>query len=504
MEMMMSNSISDPYLTALISQRPDLEKPFYDFLLEKKLSGSVSFNSYIGFINTPTWALTALYERKPDDSIVSHPNFDSKILKSIISQANSPVIAGAVHSPNITNEQLAEVAKVSNESLAAWANYYITRNSKKLEELILEQLNVDPNDRSFTLNHALLEENFSDSLFNILAKRCEEKVHSTYNQKFGDMLVRNPHLSPEQRAMLHLLGFNKEDSDTDYSKYPSTIYIIQMSEVNDGFNDEITKIFFELGHPLALVHSQASTPKVVSMEVDLSQIIDSEYLHRMFWKELDEKVDGFSLNFHNGYRVQDLFVNHPTISHEFDMADFEEGWKVGGVLQGYIDREWITKEESLDPEGMENLMTSYADNLEEITADLETFEEAQPFILAFLRYPTEGQDLCLENGIELTDIAIEQIESAAIERADSEDWDIDVSINSDFNEFLSWENLPIQQKNQIFESLSFGFGCESQKLRKSSEHFLACIALHPASPAPMINALQKLDCEVIQSTLKLR
>jgi hypothetical protein len=124
--------------------------------------------------------------------------------------------------------------------------------------------------------------------------------------------------------------------------------------------------------------------------------------------------------------------------------------------------------------------------------------------LAFLRYPTEGQDLCLENGIELTDIAIEQIESAAIERADSEDWDIDVSINSDFNEFLSWENLPIQQKNQIFESLSFGFGCESQKLRKSSEHFLACIALHPASPAPMINALQKLDCEVIQSTLKLR
>lgn len=499
----MSNQISDPYVEKLLAENPKLEKQFYQHFLQTNQKSILE-----KFANTPAWAIKEIYDTQSEDymksSLVSHVNFDLEELNKIINSTNSSLHSAATHSPHITPVQLEKIAASEDSIASTWAKYYLAKAANSLEEFITNQLNLPPENRDFTLRLAIQEVSPSDKLITRLIKLSNEIALGGYSQVIGDYLILNQNLSPENRVLLQLSGLIRKEVEIDYSRYPSTEFIIDATENDLNFQNPITKLFFGFGHPLGLVDSRAAMVKTISSEIDLSQLIGSEYLHRMFWRELSEEIEDFTLNFHNGYRVQDLFVNHPTISQEFDACEYDDGWKLGGVIPGYEDRDWVEKDEYLDDDRIESLLTNYAEDLSELAAEQEEFSELQPRTLAYLKFTDSGKEFCEEFGFELTEKAEYQIQQAAYDYAESDDYDIEVAVNSNFDEFLTWRNLPAKNQQLLFDSLLFGLSCSSPRLRRDSEHFLACIALHPATPTPLIDAMLKLDSKVIQATLALR
>jgi len=502
---MMSNRNIDPYLVELFAKNPKFEIPFYDFMLENKLNEHL-YNSG----NTPGWVLDKLFNSlKEGDysrgTIVRHPNFNQKKLDELIAKSDSDLATGIVHNPNLTKVQLTAISKGENKIIAAWAHYYLIRNTPEVENFIKQQLSIKSEDRIFTLGSALRDEKLSETTVALIAKHVEEPISGNSGDPIGSALALNQFLSEESRALLHLLGFNKIENEEQFSLYPSSIFVTKKSESAGSFNDEITQALFALGHPLGLIGGGSLGQLGPLTEVDIFQLFESEFLHRAFWRELNEEISNFRLNFRNGYRVQDLFINHPTISHEFDGSDFDDGWKVGGVLKGYLDRKWVYKDSYISPDQILFLMnTADAESLDEVTEDQEQFSSVTPFVLAYLRDVEAGQDICSEYEMELTEKATEEIENTAYEIADGEDYEVDVDFSDSFEEFLSWKSLPAKNQGSLFDVLMYGLSCQSSRLKRDSEHFLACIALLPATPPALTDALQKLDSEVIQSTLKLR
>lgn len=501
----MNNKTTDPYLVELFAKHPHFEKPFYNFMLENKLNEHL-YNSG----NTPEWVLDKLFDSLKEgdysrSTIVRHPNFNQKKLDELIAKSDSDLITGIVHNPNLTKVQLTAISKGENKIIAAWADYYLIRNTPAVEKFIKEQLSVKSEDRIFTLRSALREEELSDSTVALISKHAQEPVSGTSGETIGAVVVLNESLSEESRALLHLLGFNRSENEEQLTFFPSSIFIQKKSESAGSFEDEITEALFALGHPLALISAQNGGHNEPLTDIDIFQLFESEFLHRTFWRELSDEIANFRLNFRNGYRVQDLFINHPTISHEFDISDFEEGWKMGGVLKGYEERKWVYKDSYIGPDQISYLMnTEASESLDEVTEEQEQFSSVTPYVLAYLRDVEAGQEFCSEYEIKLTDKATEEIENAAYEVADGEDYEVDVDFSDSFEEFLSWKSLPLEQQESLFNALLFGISCQSLRVKRDSEHFLACIALHPATPPVLTDALQKLDSEVIQSTLKLR
>ena len=501
----MSNRNLDPYLVELLAKNTKFEKPFYDFMLENKL------NEYLyNFANTPGWVLDKLFNSLKEgdysrDTIVRHPNFDQKKIDDLIAKDDSNLMSGLVHNPSLSQSQLTAISDGSDKLTASWAHYYLIRNTPEIENFIKQQLSIKSEDRIFTLRSALRDEELSETTVALIAKHAEEPISGNSGDSIGSALALNQFLSEESRALLHLLGFNKNENEEQFSLYPSSIFVTKKSESAGSFEDEITQALFALGHPLGLVSGGNNGQLESLTEADIFQLFESEFLHRTFWRELSDEISNFRLNFRNGYRVQDLFINHPTISHEFDGSDFDDGWKVGGVLKGYLDRKWVYKDSYISPDQILFLMnTADAESLDEVTEDQEQFSSVTPFVLAYLRDVEAGQDFCSEYGIELTEKATEEIENTAYEIADSEDYEVDVDFSDSFEEFLSWKSLPTKNQNSLFEVLMCGLTCQSSRLKRDSEHFLACIALHPATPPALTDKLQKLDSEVIQSSLKVR
>lgn len=501
----MSNLPSDPYLAALLDKYPKFEKPFYQFLLDNQISGAIE-----NFANTPTWVLMSRFEAIKDDnmrtSLVSHPNFDLSKLAEIISTKDprSSLAAAAAHNPKITNDQLKELAAISEFK---WAEYYLLRNTVQIHAFIEEQLSLPSDKRLYTLGAAVRENTLTEDLVLKIIKYADQNIYGSGGDTIGSQLVANESLSEEQRAMLSLLGIHKKQVDNSYlyKTYPSSEYIIKKSEINECFVDEITDSLFHVGHPFGLLSPTLENSSALASNLDISQLVRSEFLHRMFWIELSNKVNNLGLTFRNGYRFADLFVEHPTLSLDFDETEYDEGSTEGGVVYGFQEREWIIRDEYLDPDQVEQILTHWGEEtISDITQDLETIQEAQPYFLAFLNFTKRGKEICSLYEVTLTNKGTTEMINEADNQAEPDSYDVDATINSEYNEFLSWENLPNNQKSALVQSLLVGFNSEPSKLQRDCEHFLACIALHPNTSTELLKSLQNLNSRVISETLAIR
>jgi hypothetical protein len=112
-----------------------------------------------------------------------------------------------------------------------------------------------------------------------------------------------------------------------------------------------------------------------------------------------------------------------------------------------------------------------------------------------------SEDLIRKFGIQVTEAALEVVELAAFEAVEMSDLEVDVEINANFDESLSWKNLPLDRQMQIFDLLIFGLTCNDQDLINDSEHFLGCMALHPATSPEIIKRLVSVKNEVITEIL---
>lgn len=82
-----------------------------------------------------------------------------------------------------------------------------------------------------------------------------------------------------------------------------------------------------------------------------------------------------------------------------------------------------------------------------------------------------------------------------------EPWLAQASPNLNFKETLKWDILQLDKKIELFRLLKFGLEQDDSDLSEASEHFLACMARHPDTPMDVIQSLKELNNKLINECL---
>jgi hypothetical protein len=334
-----------------------------------------------------------------------------------------------------------------------------------------------------------------------------DKVLDKYreHETVGTILSQNPNLSDEQRAAMHLMGYKFLAPVTAEPPFlpSSRLFPIAHYKYRAKPDQSLLQAIAAEGHPITAIDEDYKETAVEVNELNLSQLIEAEYLHRALWTEL-EGVDDFQLTFRNGYRVMDLFISHETLGEAFENSDYDDGHAVGGVLAGYEDRRWIDTNQTIDPERAADLLVNHGDSWEEIIYGYESLSALYPPALAHFASGDTCEAYIEKYGVTLMESAEDVIVIAACESADQEEFDVDANFSTIFDEKLSWEKLSTSKKEQILALLKCGLESKNTDLQGDAEHLLGCIALHPGTPEALVKDLQGLENELITATLARR
>ncbi len=517
----------DPFIDSLLASKPSLEKQIYEIFLEKGLANAIT-----DFANTPTWALTALYEKYQASnqgsymygSILRHPNFDVSIFDILIAENQTEYYSWMVHNPNVGAKRLLVISKSTEEIASMWARYYLAVDTPEIENLLLSELKKKKAEEiSFIANHILRGARLPDTCVDTVFKKYMDKQIDRYGkeQTAGSVLATNPFLTNEQRATLALMGYPKLNTPAAEQPYLPTSSLFPIasprstsgySSTNGWFAESTTqptidksllKAIAAQGHPFSAIDEDYKEAKVEINELNLFQLVKSEFLHRALWTEL-VGVDGFQLTFRNGYRVMDLFISHETLGEEFENSDFDDGWSVGGVLHGYEDRIWINTNQTIEYDRAAELLVNFGDSWDEVIYNYESLSELYaPALAHFYSYDTQ-EEYREKYGVNLTDLAEDVIVETACDNADQEEFDVEAELNENFKEKLSWKKLGNSKKDQIVALLKCGMQSTNSDLRGDAEHLLGCIALHPATPKNILKELEAMGNPLITATLARR
>ena len=89
--------------------------------------------------------------------------------------------------------------------------------------------------------------------------------------------------------------------------------------------------------------------------------------------------------------------------------------------------------------------------------------------------------------------------------AELDNLDVSASLNSEFDEMLSWRKTPDSKKNALFDLLIMGRNIpEGSKLKADSDHFLGCMALHESTPDFLLKKLSALNDPLIDEVIASR
>lgn len=183
---------------------------------------------------------------------------------------------------------------------------------------------------------------------------------------------------------------------------------------------------------------------------NIEALLATQYLQRVFWIELDRKLEDFELFVYSrGYNFYEyLFISDSII------VDVDE---------------WAYDDEKYSPVF--------------IDVDWELHEDPPWVTIIREVHENEGRWKELPNG-------------------DVTGWWADALPNQDFKETLKWDILHVDKKFELFKLLKFGLEQQESELKEASEHFLACMARHPDTPPEVIQSLKKLNNRLIKKCLR--
>ena len=299
-------------------------------------------------------------------------------------------------------------------------------------------------------------------------------VIQTQHQALLKLLANNPNTSDEVKVQMALLGYKPEKNVTatedlsmdkdltslifpfsaSYESYQESLSEMSGTEVA---LPEVATYLYSIGHPYSMLDTKSAVANPIITEDALLWMIRREYLHRIFWRELTEFIDEFEISYRYRENVSLLFVRHSLLEqdfHDFDLEDLQGTTAedlidypiLAGALWGLPERPWTNVNKTVNP----------------FYSDLE--EEDR-------RYDMD---------------------------------DIEVTVNLEFEENLTWKNLQHEKQFQLFSLLKMGLLSSNQEIAGASEHFLGCIALHPNTPQDFLDDLGKLGNELIQEVIDSR
>ena len=501
---------SDPFLKALIAEKPKLAKEFLNAIANSEYLNNEEV--YL-CIEMPDWVLEKAGLQK-DLRACYNPNFPLSKFDELVN--NPEVVAEDFWSifkyPNISKNHIKKLMKSEDLNARGLALAHPFGDSVQLLTYLKEIISSD-NQQSYVVMSICETTELSDELFNYL---FSVNSYERGGRTIGQALWNNPTLSEEQRALLVLADIQPKVENRFWGnpyrrQYLSSIPYLQSLEASLGIyggekfqtipviNPEVQDFFTKSGHPLSVLLPIESSVEIEVSHDGLVDLMPNGLMHRLFWTELCERED-FEIYRRNGYRTDDLFISHQILGREFEEADTDEATGVGGVFI-YYKQNWLLGEEYLAAEQAAHELQAYEDSLKVIVEETEFYEHLGQTLIA-LTYEDSG--LSEKYGFKLTESAEDWMIDAALESAEPDSFTVSADLNPYFEEMLSWRKLPDSKKETIFEFLSLGYGLEHSKLRNDSIHFLGCMALHEDTPKSILEKLAKLNDPLIDEVLASR
>jgi hypothetical protein len=503
--------IADPYLALIEQENPELFKEIY-LLLYKNFGDKGPWE----YANTPNWILERLYRKGltggtwapssyiPISTALSHANLDIEIIQEILSEDKKDFFGALVNNPNLTDDQLRYIQTHGTGSAARTARNVLRSREPEAETILLADFS-NKNSYGEFVQIMLESETLSASCIDqILTNFTHLSFSKNPELLVGDKLAQNPSLSPETMAALYLLGFSRaHQSNIDFGYLPSS-RLMSLHGNGTIVPDPVMSALYSVGHPFSLLEVSIASSNVEVNEINLFQLMKSELLHRAFWRELID-VDGFQFDYRNGYRTNDFFISHQTIGSKFLASGYEEGYKVGGVLDGLDNRDWIERSYTFfDGERAARVIAHHYEEFSEWASEFDEIDELYPIALACILDPDDEFEFGESFGVTLNSEAHKIVKDFALDWAEDEDKEVEVKLNMEFEERFSWAKLDSERKLKLFEILAAGLSFSNTDLREDSEHFLACMALHPATPQNLLVKLSDLQNKMVSDTLARR
>jgi len=184
---------------------------------------------------------------------------------------------------------------------------------------------------------------------------------------------------------------------------------------------------------------------------NLEALLTSQYLQRVFWVELSNKLEDFELCVYpRGYNFYEfLFIEDSTL------VDVDE---------------WSSDENMYSPAF--------------IPVDWE-LDEDPPWVTII------REDRTNDGRFKVNEYV-----------GSEESWLAEASPNLNFKETLKWDILQLDKKMEVFKLLKFGLEQEDSDLKEASEHFLGCMARHPDTPPDVIHSLKDLKNKLVKKCLR--
>lgn len=496
---------SDTYLKALIEQEPKLAKEFLEAISNTEYVGEPEI---VSCLEVPDWVV-----EKAGIKGFMNPNFPSKKYEKFLEDEDlvSKHYWSTFEYPNLNKKHLKKLIKNKDENVRALALAHPLGDPVELLKH-LKQMNSNQTHSSYVMIYISQNVVLSDEVFAYLFSVAEYQGTS---KTVGQALFLNPSLSDEQKAALVLSGIQpKDESASDYwgekVHFVSSLPYFQSLKVNLGhykgqkfqaipaIKESIGEFFTGQGHHLSVVLPQASNVAIQPSVYGLHELISLQLFHRLFWTDLCER-DDFEIYRRNAYRVDDVFISHPILGREFEEGDVEQATRLGGVFI-FGNQNWLMGEEELSVDRAAVLLSSHGEPMVSIVED-GNYESIGQSLIA-LSYEDPG--ISKKYGFEVTDSGYNWMVDAALEIAEPDDWDVSADLNSYFGETLSWAKLPDAKKETIFEFLKLGYQERHSKLRSDSIHFLACMALHEATPKSLLKELAELGDPLIDEVMASR
>ena len=497
---------SDPYLKALLEKEPKLAE---EFLMGIASTEYVRESEVISCIDVPGWVL-----EKAGVSACANPNFPADVFNKFMEdyELASKNLWTIFSSPHLNQAHINQLMLSENENIRGLAFIHPLGDSSKLLSF-LEQMLAKNNLAFNTIYHICAHAILSDEVFSFLFNAPD--FHGTA-KLIGESLWKNPTLSDEQKAALILSNIQpKDESASDYwyedVHFVSSLPYFQSLKINLGhyksqkfqvvptIKQSIVEFFSKEGHHLSLVLPEISQVAIEPTLYGLHELLSLQLFHRLFWTDLCESGD-FEIDRRNGYRVDDLFIDHPILGREFNEENSEDRAKLGGVF--YFDNQnWLVGDEELSVDRSVALLSSYGEPMVTLLED-GNYETIGQFLIALSC--ELGGTYEKKYGFELTNSADDWIVDAALEIAEPDDFDVSAQLNPMFGETLSWAKLPDSKKEMVFEFLCLGFNYRESKLRNDSIHFLGCMALHDGTPGFLLEKLAQLGDPLIDEVLASR
>jgi hypothetical protein len=208
-------------------------------------------------------------------------------------------------------------------------------------------------------------------------------------------------------------------------------------------------------------------------------LVDSELLVRALWREL-ALADVARLVYWNDPGEGDKFFPE---AEGLDLI--EPQGPAQYLIGGYSDeREWIETEDYMDSDGVINMAAQmFSDGWLDEQVDDFTEETLDLFALAGAAYASGSW---VDANVVWTDEGRQALEGdmweLAIERAESEDYDTKVTVvDSSFSK-IGYGETSDSQKTWLTEMIRQSRSDPMVSSWGLADHFLMCIALHPATP----------------------